>query len=77
MVWERATLTTITEPQILNDSRNAFASVMELDNGEDYPDRPRRVAAPVQCQKRTDRGTTVVGTRLQNQREENLGLFGR
>ncbi|WP_280631398.1 IclR family transcriptional regulator C-terminal domain-containing protein, partial [Salmonella enterica] len=72
MVWERATLTTITEPQQLNDELERIRQRgWSFDNGEDYPD-VRCVAAPVfNARNELTAAISVVGTRLQIN-EENL-----
>lgn len=72
LVWERATLTTITEPQQLNDELERIRQRgWSFDNGEDYPD-VRCVAAPVfNARNELTAAISVVGTRLQIN-EENL-----
>jgi len=74
LVWEKATPTTIADPQQLNDELERIRQRgWSFDNGEDYPD-VRCVAAPVFNASNT---ISVVGTRLQINEENRDYLAGK
>lgn len=78
MVWEKATPTTISGPQQLQDELVRIrACGWSYDHGEDYPD-VRCVAAPVfNASNELTAAISVVGTRLQINEENRDYLAGK
>lgn len=78
LVWERATPTTITHPQQLQDELERIRQRgWSFDNGEDYPD-VRCVAAPVfNANNALTAAISVVGTRLQINEDNRDYLAGK
>ncbi|CBG89404.1 IclR family transcriptional regulator [Citrobacter rodentium] len=78
LVWEKATPTTITDPQRLSDELERIRQRgWSFDNGEDYPD-VRCVAAPVfNASNEPAAAISVVGTRLQINDENRDYLAGK